>query len=151
MKTTASRLRFLPLPALILALTTVLACSRTGIPLPLGGDPDRGHYLVEHVGMCQDCHTPRDAKGEFDRSHWLQGAQIPFQPTVPMPWAPASVYIAGLPTLTDQQAVTFLTKGELPGGRRPRPPMPEFRFDQRDAQDVVAYLRSLGKVETPAR
>lgn len=148
MNTTASRLRLLALPGLALAFATILACSRTGVPLPLGGDPDRGQYLVERVGMCQDCHTPRDAQGQFDRAHWLQGAPLPFQPTVPMPWAPASIHIAGLPTLTDQQAVTFLTTGELPGGRRPRPPMPEFRFDQRDAQDVVAYLRGLGGVTT---
>ncbi|MEZ5967113.1 MAG: cytochrome C [Planctomycetota bacterium] len=151
MKTTATRFRLLALPGLACALAAVLACSRTGVPLPLAGDPARGHYLVEQVGMCQDCHTPRDDEGQFDRSRWLQGAAIPFQPTAPMPWAPASAYIAGLPTLTDQQAVTFLTSGELPGHRRPRPPMPDYRLDQRDALDVVAYLRSLGKPEAPAR
>jgi len=25
----------------------------------------RGKYLVEDSGQCQDCHTPRNEKGEF--------------------------------------------------------------------------------------
>lgn len=130
------------LKSLSLVLVALTACARQTSNLRQP-DPAYGRYLVEHVGMCQDCHSPRNDKGEFQRAQWLHGATLPFQPTVPMPWAPAAPPIAGLPSLTDAEAVHFLTKGELPGGRRPRPPMPEFRFDARDAADVVAYLRSL--------
>src|SRR5436190_5188705 len=34
----------------------------------------RGRYLVEHVGLCADCHSPRNEKGEFVRELWLKGA-----------------------------------------------------------------------------
>ena len=132
----------LPCFASVTILTLLAACAQpnAGARQP---DPAHGRYLVEQVGMCHDCHSPRNAKGEFLREQWLSGAPLPFQPTVEMPWAPVAPPLAGLPSLSDEQAAHFLTTGELPGGRKPRPPMPEFRFDGRDAQDVVAYLRSL--------
>ncbi len=34
----------------------------------------RGRYLVEALGHCAECHTPRDALGGLDVSHWLDGA-----------------------------------------------------------------------------
>ena len=51
--------------------------------------------------------------------------------------------IAGLPTMTDQQAVTYMMTGEKPDGTESRPPMPEYRLTREDALAVVAYLRSL--------
>ena len=41
----------------------------------------RGKYLVEDVGMCSDCHTPRNEKGEPMKEQWLQGAVLGFKPT----------------------------------------------------------------------
>ena len=105
---------------------------------------ERGKYLVEQVGMCGDCHTPHDEKGEPVREKWLQGAPLAFKPAVPMPvWADKSPNIAGLPGWEDRAAVKFLMTGiaynDLPG----RPPMPQYRFNQEDATAIVAYLRSL--------
>jgi mono/diheme cytochrome c family protein len=116
------------------------------------GDPVNGRYLVEKVGLCIDCHSPRDERGQFVRERWLQGAPIPFTPAVPMPWAPVSKPLAGLPTLTDEQAMTFLTTGVLPDGRMPLPPMPPYRLSVDDARDVIAYLRHpvLPDAEPPA-
>lgn len=37
----------------------------------------RGRYLVEALGHCAECHTPRDAIGGLDRSKWMQGAPNP--------------------------------------------------------------------------
>ena len=37
----------------------------------------RGRYLVEALGHCAECHTPRDATGGLDRSRWMQGAPNP--------------------------------------------------------------------------
>ena len=37
----------------------------------------RGQYLVEGLGHCGECHTPRNALGGFDRSRWLAGAPNP--------------------------------------------------------------------------
>ena len=38
---------------------------------------DRGTYLVEVLGHCAECHTPRDALGGLDRSRWMAGAPNP--------------------------------------------------------------------------
>lgn len=103
----------------------------------------RGRYLVEHVGLCADCHSPRDEKGAFLRDRWLLGSPLPFQPTVPMPWAPVAPPLAGLPSMTEAQAMTFLQTGQRPSGSPVRPPMPPFRFGAEDARAVVAYLKSL--------
>lgn len=34
---------------------------------------ERGRYLVEAVGHCAECHTPRGRFGGLDRSRWLAG------------------------------------------------------------------------------
>ncbi|WP_019953722.1 cytochrome c [Yoonia vestfoldensis] len=38
---------------------------------------ERGRTLVEALGHCAECHTPRDALGGLDRSAWMQGAPNP--------------------------------------------------------------------------
>ena len=37
----------------------------------------RGRYLVEGLGHCGECHTPRDALGGLDGERWLAGAPNP--------------------------------------------------------------------------
>lgn len=37
----------------------------------------RGRYLVEALGHCGECHTPRNAMGGLDRDRWLAGAPNP--------------------------------------------------------------------------
>jgi mono/diheme cytochrome c family protein len=115
--------------------------------MELKGDPlvARGRYLVEQVGLCADCHTPRNEKGAFLREQWLMGSALAMQPMVPMPWAPAAPPIAGLPSMNEAQAMVFLQTGRRPDGSEPRPPMPPYRFSEADASAVVAYLKSLGK------
>jgi mono/diheme cytochrome c family protein len=106
----------------------------------------RGKYLVERVGMCTDCHSPRNQKGEFIRERWLQGAPLEFKNTVPMPkWADAAPPLAGLPGWTEAQVVTLLTTGKDQKGEPPDPPMPAYRMTRDDATAVAAYLASLGK------
>ncbi|MFC6688223.1 cytochrome c [Jhaorihella thermophila] len=47
--------------------------------LEAGDDPQlrRGRYLVEALGHCAECHTPRDALGGLDVARWMQGAPNP--------------------------------------------------------------------------
>ena len=105
---------------------------------------ERGRYLVQQVGICGDCHMPRDDKGQPVEEKTLQGARIMFKPTVPIPnWGEFAPPIAGLPGFTDTQAITFLTTGKNVSGNFGVPPMPPYRFNNKDAAAVVAYLRSL--------
>ncbi len=104
----------------------------------------RGDYLVSHVAMCVQCHTPRDAKGELDRTRLLKGAPIPLRSPFPhQGWAFAAPAIAGLPGWTNHDALALLTTGRRPMGYTPKPPMPPFRLSREDADAVIAFLRSL--------
>jgi len=104
----------------------------------------RGQYLVNHVAMCGECHTPKTDQGEYDRTAWLQGDVLDYKPVHPMPYAAVAPAIAGLPSFaTDEQAMKFLETGTNSAGKRAMPPMPQFRFNHDDAAAVVAYLRSL--------
>ncbi|HUO24843.1 MAG TPA: c-type cytochrome [Candidatus Aquilonibacter sp.] len=104
----------------------------------------RGKYLVDGIGLCDDCHTPRDEKGEFIADRRLQGAMVPFKPIMAMPvWADRTPAIAGLPGWEKDAAIKFLMTGIAYNGLPPRPPMPAYRFNRPDAEAVAAYLMSL--------
>ncbi|MGA9753070.1 MAG: c-type cytochrome [Acidobacteriota bacterium] len=106
---------------------------------------ERGKYIVEAVSTCGDCHTPRLETGAPDISRALQGAQLGFAPTAPVPgWMAVAPPISGGPAgWSEAQIVTFLETGRKPDGSMARPPMPLFRLNHEDAVGVASYLRSL--------
>ena len=125
---------------LLLSAMIVLAAASSAPSSKL----ERGKYLVDHVAMCVDCHTPRNEKGELIQEKYLKGTLLSFKPTAPVPgWADKAPNIAGLPGWEEKDAIKFLMTGlaynDLPG----RPPMPQFRLNKEDATAIVAYLRSL--------
>jgi mono/diheme cytochrome c family protein len=106
----------------------------------------RGKYIVNSTSMCNDCHTPHDARGMAIKEKMLQGTKLDFKPNEPLPpavWSDTAPKIAGLPMLSDNEAVVLFTTGKMPDGKTARAPMPQFRFSQRDAEAVTAYLKSL--------
>jgi mono/diheme cytochrome c family protein len=108
----------------------------------------RGKYLVDDAGKCADCHTPFNENGEPIKEQWLQGATLIFKPTIPMPvWADKSSSIAGLPGWEKDAAIKFLMTGIAYNGLPARPPMPQYRFNQQDAEAIVAYLKSLAPTQ----
>lgn len=106
------------------------------------GSVMHGQYLVEHVAMCVECHSPRDESGAIIRASAFMGAPLPF--STPAGWATRAPRNHGLPGYTDEQAMRLLTAGAIGrDGRQLQPPMPRFRMTQQDAADVIAFLRSL--------
>jgi mono/diheme cytochrome c family protein len=107
--------------------------------------PERGRYLVDHVAMCVECHTPRDQSGALIRAEYLRGAPVPVKapPYSNVKWAIKAPAIAGLPGYSKEQGVRLLTEGITATGRVLDPPMPRFRMTKADAEAVVAYLQSL--------
>ncbi len=104
----------------------------------------RGKYIVENVAMCTQCHTPRDSAGDFDRSQWLQGGPLWYQPAHPVSdWPLIVPRIGGSFSATDAEMITLLTTGVWKDGKHLRQPMQQFRMTPEDAAAVVAYLRSL--------
>jgi mono/diheme cytochrome c family protein len=109
---------------------------------------DRGKYLVEEVARCGECHTPRDAQGELDRSRWLQGAPMWFQPVRRMPnWAYLAPRLAGLGGLSEGEVTRVLETGLDPGGKPVRAPMHVYHLSHEDAAAIVAYLKALPAAE----
>jgi mono/diheme cytochrome c family protein len=124
---------------LLLAVHEVLPAIESRDPMT------RGKYIVDHVAMCAECHTPRNEKGEILSTQYLKGAPIPLSPP-PYPnmkWAIKAPGIVGLTGYTEQQGIRLLTEGITADGRVPDPPMPRFRLTRSDAEAVVRYLKSL--------
>jgi mono/diheme cytochrome c family protein len=109
---------------------------------------DRGKYLVEEVGRCQECHTPKTESGEFDRSKWMKGATL-----IGVPSTPVADWHQRSPDLTSTSALwtrwgqngfsTFLQTAKNPRGGKAGPPMPAYMLKAEDADAVAAYLKSL--------
>jgi mono/diheme cytochrome c family protein len=107
-------------------------------------DVERGHYLVHHVAMCIECHSPRDERGALIERRLLTGGRIPVGSPFPAAdWAFEAPRLAGLPGWQPDVVETLLQTGRRPDGYDPRSPMPEFRLKREDAAAVVAYLKSL--------
>ena len=108
------------------------------------GNVEHGRYLVAHVAMCRECHSPRDERGDIVRGQEFTGAPIPFRPPWPNDWALRAPRNRGLPGYTTPLGIRLLTQGAVDReGRQLRPPMPRFRMSLQDAADVVAYMKSL--------
>jgi mono/diheme cytochrome c family protein len=108
---------------------------------------ERGEYLVTRVAGCNDCHTPLTPQGP-DMAHSLQGAPLPFTPTIDIPWAAIAPPIAGIPAhYTEEQFVEFLQTGVRPDGSHPRAPMPPYRLNEDDARAVAAYISTVPRGE----
>nr|MCU0246549.1 hypothetical protein [Bryobacter sp.] len=41
---------------------------------------ERGRYLAEEIGKCQECHSPKLETGELDKARWMKGAVLDFAP-----------------------------------------------------------------------
>jgi len=106
---------------------------------------ERGSYLVNTVGACGRCHTPRDAQGrpiaamnlaggfEFDDGligHVIGPNITPDRET-------------GIGTWTEAQIVTALRSGTRPDGTIVGPPMPVDAYRELSDQDAVAIARYL--------
>jgi mono/diheme cytochrome c family protein len=104
----------------------------------------RGQYIVEGLAGCGYCHTPRGENGEPDRTKWLTGAPVFYQPAQRVPgWPTTAPRLAGLPPGSDAEMITLLTTSVSRSGQPLRAPMPRFHMTRADAEAVVAYLKAL--------
>jgi mono/diheme cytochrome c family protein len=111
-------------------------------PIP-AGNAEHGRYLAEHVAMCVECHSGRDAAGNILPGERYLGAPIPFGPPWAENWASRAPRNQGLPGYSDALAMRLLTQGSIGrDGRQLKMPMPRFRMTPQDAADVIAFMRS---------
>lgn len=123
---------------LTLATTSAMAESKV----------EYGRYLVEEVAKCQDCHTPRLENGEFDKSKWLKGAVLDFQPMQPVKgWHKTSPDLTPSGRLWQRWGeaaiLKYLQTGLTPKDKPADPPMPAYKLRPKDAQAMVEYLKTL--------
>src|SRR5207249_1667564 len=77
---------------------------------PASGVP-RGHYLVDHLSLCADCHTPRTRLGALDMTMYLAGnAHGPGGDPVPN----ITPHETGIGDWDTDDIVAVLTSGRLP-------------------------------------
>ncbi len=109
---------------------------------------ERGKYLAEELGRCQECHTALLEDGTFDRTKWMKGATL-----VGIPAKPIEDWHQKAPDLTSTSKLwenwkfegfsTFLQTAKNPRGHKAGPPMPAYMMRAEDADAITAYLKSL--------
>ena len=125
-----------------------------GLTLPLLAQDKKiiesGRYLVEEVGKCQECHTPKLENGEADQTKALEGATLNFGPLKPIEkWhknAPGLTPDGKLWDKWKEEGIrNYLITGLNPKGGKADVPMPTYKLKPADADAIIAYLKSLKK------
>jgi mono/diheme cytochrome c family protein len=103
---------------------------------------ERGRYLVEGLGHCAECHTPRTPLGGLDIKNWMKGA--------PNPSGPGRIPAIHPDDLkwTEVEIAYYLETGFTPdfdsaGGHMARVVSNFARLPKSDREAVAAYLKAL--------
>ena len=112
---------------------------------------NRGAYLVQALGHCGECHTPRNFLGGPKRDRFLAGGKGPDGKGVP------NLTPTRLKKLSDAELKDFLVSGTTPDGDVPAEAMGEVirnttsQLSTEDLAALMAYLRSLAPLADEAR
>ncbi|MDO8595860.1 MAG: cytochrome c [Sulfuricaulis sp.] len=104
---------------------------------------NRGAYLVEALGHCSECHTPRNFLGGPKRDRFLAGGKGPDGKRIP------NLTPTRLKKWDDRELKDFLQTGATPDGDAANETMDEVirnttsRLTAEDLAALMAYLRSL--------
>ncbi len=122
-------------------------------PGPFVSDPgrspaiNRGAYLVQALGHCGECHTPRNLLGAPKSNRYLAGGKGPDGKNVP------NLTPTRLKKWSGPELKNFLTTGLLPDGDVTGKKMGEViqnatgRLTPDDLDALISYLRSLPALE----
>ena len=103
---------------------------------------ERGRYLVEAVGHCGECHTPRSKFGRLKKSHHLAGSD-----EAPHGGPNITSHRDGLQKWSDDDLASFLQYGMTPEGDFVGSGMSKVvsegtsKLPNADLKAIVAYLR----------
>jgi mono/diheme cytochrome c family protein len=127
-------------------------------PGPFTGAPgvseviNRGAYLVQALGHCGECHTPRNFLGGPKRGRFLAGGKGPEDKDVPN-LTPAKLK----KKWGDKDLADFLSSGITPDGDVPAEAMGEVirnttgQLTVQDLAALIAYLRTLPPIADEKR
>lgn len=111
---------------------------------------ERGKYLVEVLGACGSCHTPKGPQGDIPEKHMAGGFKLneAFGVAVSSNITPDKE--TGIGKWTDGQIIAAIY-GIRPDGRQLLPPMPwpyyKGKISDGDLKAILAYLRSLKPIQ----
>lgn len=117
---------------------------------------ERGKYIVDHLGPCGQCHTPKLPDGMPDPNAFLGGDDCfidvdPMDPNIGCISAPnITNHAAGLANRSDDEIKDMITKGIRPDGSAMFPIMPYFliaTFTPNDVDSIIMYLRTTKPVD----
>lgn len=112
---------------------------------------NRGAYLVQALGHCGECHTPRNIFGGPKRDRFLAGGKGPDGKGVP------NLTPTRLKKLSDAELKDFLVSGTTPDGDVPAEAMGEVirnttsQLTPADLAALMAYLRALAPLAEEPR
>ena len=128
-------------------------------PGPFAPRPDRnarwnrGAYLVQALGHCGECHTPRNLAQALEPQHRLTGAEVEgwFAPDI------SSDSLSQVATWSVNQISQYLKSGKMPGNTKPIGPMQMVIRDSlshlsdSDLQAIAIYLKDQPTGVTPEK
>jgi mono/diheme cytochrome c family protein len=112
----------------------------------------RGRYLVEAVGHCGECHTPRDRWGGLRRAQWLAGGASPEgEGRVPN----ITPHADGLAAWSTRDIERYLKSGFTPdydtvGGSMAQVQENLARLPDSDRAAITAYLKAIAPLPDPS-
>jgi mono/diheme cytochrome c family protein len=104
---------------------------------------NRGAYLVDALGHCGECHTPRNFLGGLKKSRYLAGGKLPVGGYAP------NLTPTRLKKVSDKDLRDFVQSGQTPDGDVVAETMGEVirettgQLTSPDLDALIAYLRSL--------
>ena len=112
---------------------------------------NRGAYLVNSLGHCAECHTPRNFLGGIIAARRFAGGPNPDGEG----WVP-NITQKGIGDWSEKDIAYFLQTGEMPegdaaGGAMARVIKNTSQLSPEDRADMAEYLKSLPPVEGPPR
>lgn len=109
----------------------------TDVPSP---QLQRGRYLVEALGHCAECHTPRNMIGGLDTGRWMQGAPNPSgKGTIPAISADKLDWPAG--DIAYYLETGFTPDFDSAGGQMSKVVSALAKLSSEDRQAIAAYLK----------
>ena len=107
-----------------------------------GQELERGRYLVESLGHCGECHTPRNALGGLDYSRWMHGAPTPDGKGKVPALTPDKLTWSAL-DIAAYLATGFTPEYDSAGGHMADVVQNLARLPKSDLEAITAYLMAL--------
>lgn len=112
----------------------------------LAPEEERGRYLVEGLGHCGECHTPRNGLGLRDKSRWLAGGPNPEgRGTIPNITPAKLDWSAG--DIAEYLSSGFTPDYDSAGGQMADVVRNTSQLPDEDRRAIAAYLKRVPAIE----